>query len=88
MSISCTPDFCDMHDYPVAAGAGWCRRIDALDAGRFQHQSSGGNGNLAEVVEQLAHVVEQLTLNLPQDKQTAPRTRPERRSVRKGGIPI
>jgi hypothetical protein len=28
--VSCTPDFCDIHDYPVAPGGGWCRRIDTL----------------------------------------------------------
>ena len=84
MSVTCTPDFCDAHDYPVAAGAGWCRRIDALEAGSRQRGDS--LGGLSAVVEQLADVVERLSRNLPQDRPARP-PQAERRTVRKGGVP-
>ena len=81
MSVTCTPDYCDAHDYPVAAGAGWCRRIDALEASNRRQRDP-----LAGVVERLAEVVEQLVEGLPQDRPAKP-PQTERRTVRKGGMP-
>ena len=83
--MGCTPSFCDIHDYRVAPGGGWCRAVD--DAYNRSRGNSGQSEDLSAVVQQLADVVERLSraTSLPRQRPDNPPT--ARRTVRKGGVP-
>ena len=89
--MPCTPDFCNLHDYPVAPGGGWCRAVDTAYA-RSQNtpRLSSQNEDLAEAILRLSDILERMDEGRQPDKwpprSSAPQ--PKTREVRKGGAPL
>mgnify|MGYP003145201224 CR=1 FL=1 len=85
--MPCTPDYCDMHDYDVAPGSGWCRAVDtaylrSLDTPR----SSSHDEDLAGAILRLGDILERMDRRL-QPKTSFP-SAPQQRKERKGGTPL
>jgi len=86
--MPCSPGFCDIHDYRVAPGGGWCRAVDsAYDIARTAPRSDSSDEGLAGAIERLAEVLEGMADRQPR-RDVAPKAPPERRQPRRGGTPI
>ena len=86
--MPCTPDYCDIHDYPVAPGGGWCRAVDAAYA-RTQNAPGLGSNNtdLDEAMFRLGDILERFEERQP--NWSPPPTAPQpKREQRKGGTPL
>ena len=87
--MPCTPGYCDVHDYRVAPGAGWCRAVDAAyDIGRTAPRSDSSDEGLAGAIERLSEVLEGMVDRQPRRDAVAPKAPPERRQPRRGGTPL
>jgi len=85
--MPCTPDYCDIHDYPVAPGAGWCRAVDTAYARRSEPRLSPRDEGLAEAILRLGDILERMEeRGQPMNQSPSPST-PQPRQ-RKGGTPL
>ena len=86
--MPCTPDYCDIHDYPVAPGGGWCR---AVDTAYYRTQSMSRSGShdegLAGAILRLGDILERMEERQPNwsPPQPAPQSK---REQRRGGTPL
>lgn len=83
--MPCTPDFCDIHDYPVAPGGGWCRAVDVAYLRTQSMPRSGSHEEgLAGAILRLGDVLERMELGQPKPK---PKLETRTQS-RQGGTPL
>ena len=86
--MPCTPDYCDIHDYPVAPGGGWCRAVDAAYARtQIVPRSGSHDESLAGAFLRLVEILERLD-DGRQPNWSPPPSAPQKRSERKGGTPL
>ena len=85
--MPCTPDYCDIHDYPVAPGGGWCRAVDAAYARtQIVPRSGSHDESLAGAFLRLVEILERMEERQP--NWSPPPVAPQRREQRKGGTPL
>ena len=85
--MPCTPDYCDIHDYPVAPGGGWCRAVDAAYARtQIVPRSGSHDESLAGAFLRLTEILERMEERQP--NWSPPPSAPQRREQRKGGTPL
>jgi len=84
--MTCSPDFCDLHDYDVHPGSGWCRAVDVA-YGRRQNKPrlDSHDGILAEAIFRLADVLDK-SENRP--TRYVPPTAAPKPQARRGGTPL
>jgi len=83
--MPCTPDNCDLHDYAVHPGSGWCRAVDTAyyRSLHTSRSSSRTDEDLAGAILRLGDILERMER---QPKWSPPST-PQKRE-RKGGTPL
>jgi len=85
--MPCTPDYCDIHDYPVAPGGGWCRAVDAAYARtQIVPRSGSHDESLAGAFLRLTEILERMEERQP--NWSPPPSAPQKRPERKGGTPL
>ena len=85
--MPCTPDSCDLHDYKVAPGSGWCRAVDAAHYFReaeMSRSSSRNNEDLAGAIWRLGDIVERMDRR----QSWSPPAIQQKKEQRKGGTPL
>jgi len=83
--MPCSPDYCDIHDYPVAPGGGWCRAVDtAYFRSQDMSRSSSHDEDLAGAILRLGDILERMEERQPK---WSPPSTPQKRE-RKGGTPL
>ena len=90
--VTCTPDFCDAHDFDVAPGSAWCRREHSLRGGETSPRLDSDDRGLAEALFALSDVLDAMLDRKPQPQPNTPRPasgKPttQRQDRRRGGIP-
>ena len=86
--MPCTPDYCDIHDYPVAAGGGWCRAADvAYDRTQTSPRSGSLDEGLAEAFLRLSEILERME-DRRQPNWSPPQSAPQKPPQRRGGTPL
>ena len=84
--MPCSPSFCDIHDYRVAPGGGWCRAVDAAYARtQTMPRSSSQDEDLAGAFLRLTEILERMEERQP--NWSRPQAAPQKRE-RKGGTPL
>ena len=89
--MPCTPDYCDVHDYPVAPGGGWCRAVDAAYLRAQTMPRSGSHDEiLAGAILRLGEIFERMEGRQPNWSPPQPaQTEPQRgQQQRRGGTPF
>ncbi len=86
--MPCTPDFCDIHDYDVHPGSGWCRAVDTAH-GRSQNKPrlDSQDGILAEAIFALLGYLESLEGGKSRHRPASPPVT-QKPEPRKGGTPL
>ena len=84
--MPCTPDYCDIHDYPVAQGGGWCRAVDTAYFRSLNMPRSGSHDEgLAGAILRLGDILERMETQQPSWKPPASTPKAQQR---KGGTPL
>jgi hypothetical protein len=88
--MPCTPAGCDIHDYPVAPGGGWCLAVDAAHFAKLNMpRSNSHDEDLAGAILRLSDILERMEARQP--KWSPPQPAPEQRRQSKnrtGGTPL
>jgi len=85
--MPCTPDYCDLHDYPVAPGGGWCRAVDTAYARtQTMPRSSSHDEDLAGAFLRLTEILERMEERQP--NWSRPQASAPAKRERKGGTPL
>ena len=85
--MPCTPDYCDLHDYRVAPGVGWCRAVDTAYARTLDVPRSSSHGeDLAGAFSRLTEMLERMEERQP--NWSRPQASAPAKRERKGGTPL
>jgi hypothetical protein len=88
--MPCSADSCDIHDYPVAPGGGWCRAVDTayLRSQRTPRSGSHTDDDLAEAVTRLGDILDRMERRQSNWVPPPASQQPPRTTQRKGGTPL